>query len=346
MTPPKNNLFLVVPFLLVLFACHEMPGKKKLAVAFYNCENFFDTIPNPAKYDTEFTPQGKYHYTRQIYEQKLHNIATVLQSMDDGRGPAIAGLAEVENNTVLNQLISQPEIKKHNYKYVWIEGPDPRGINVALIYDPGLFRVIYSEPIHIDLNGQKGKTITRDILHVCGILLSDTLSVFVNHWPSRMGGESESNPKRVIAAWIEKETIEGLVRNKPNDKILLMGDFNDNPDDSSIAYILDAGDKTNEVKTSDLYNPFKVFYSFGNGTEFYDHKWNLFDQIILSGNFLKDTCKGLHFENAEIYKPDFLIDHSKGHEGEPHRSFIGAHWINGFSDHFPVIVYLSLSNPH
>jgi hypothetical protein len=340
----------VSAFVISISGCAQSTGedrgfiadnKNEIAIAFYNCENFFDTVHNPAKEDEEFTPEGKYHYTQKIYEQKLHNLATVIQSMGGEDGPAMVGMAEVENNTVLNDLIQQPEIEKRHYKFEWFDGPDPRGINVAMLYSPKYFKVIKAEPLYIDLTGVNGKSLTRDVLHVYGILSGDTVDVFVNHWPSRRGGEDESVPKRAIAAKVDRDAVDKVMKHNSNAKVIVMGDFNDNPTDNSITGILGAKGEQNEVSPSGLYDPFINIFKSGKGTEEYKHSWNLFDQVIISGSFLQNNQHKLHYDKAAIYKPDFIIDHYKGHEGEPHRSFVGTHWINGYSDHFPVILYLS-----
>jgi len=334
-----------IALLFVLTASATLPGcapgndAPQVGIAFYNCENLFDTIHNPNKDDVEFTPGGKYHYTQKIYEQKIHNIATVFQSMGGDDGPAIIGMAEVENSNVLNDLVRQPELAKRHYKYEWFDGPDPRGINVAMLYNPKLFRVLNSEPLHVDLSGMEGKIITRDVLHVQGILCGDTVHVFVNHWPSRTGGEEESAPKRGRAARVDKNAIDALLERNPATKIIVMGDFNDNPTDSSIAVILAAKGEQSKVSDTDLYNPWADIYKTGAGTEQFRDSWNLFDQIIVSGSLLQNKNHKLGYGKAEIYKPNFIIDHYKGHEGEPHRSFVGPHWINGYSDHFPVMLY-------
>jgi endonuclease/exonuclease/phosphatase family metal-dependent hydrolase len=332
----NKRLLLFCAMLAVSFSGCAQRKDGQVIVAFYNCENFFDTVHNPAKEDEEFTPDGKYHYTARIYGQKLHNIATVIQSMD---GPAIVGMAEVENNTVLQDLISQPEIFRRGYKYEWYDGPDPRGINVAMIYDPAVFRVLHSEPLHVDLTGVSGKSITRDVLHVCGILVGDTVDVFVNHWPSRRRGGQSSGPKRDIAAGIVRDAVAAVRHKSPGAHIIIMGDLNDNPVDSSIVETLGAKENKGEVRPGDLYDPWINIFKAGGGTEEYRHSWNLFDQIIISGNFLTTQKHKLHYVKAEIYKPDFIVDHYKGHDGEPHRSFVGTHWINGYSDHFPVLLY-------
>jgi len=342
---PRKVLLAFLCSALLFTSCAQKNSTHKVAIAFYNCENFFDPADNPAKDDDEFTPQGKYHYTQKVYEQKLHNIATVLQSMNGGDGPAIIGLAEVEDNTVLNDLVHQPELARRNYKYEWYDGPDPRGINVAMIYDPVLFVMLHSEPLHVDLSGVGGKSLTRDVLHVYGILNGDTVHVFVNHWPSRTGGEDESGPRRTIAAKVNRDTIDAIMNTDPGAKIIVMGDLNDNPADNSIATVLCAKTETSEVTATGLYNPWANIYKTGAGTEAFRGNWNLFDQVIISGAFLRNRNHKLLYEKAEIFRPDFIVDHYKGHEGEPHRSFAGTHWINGYSDHFPVILYLTNSKP-
>ncbi len=339
-----NTYKILIVFILLLVTslvgCAQKSDNHIISVAFYNCENFFDTVHNPAKEDEEFTPAGKYRYTTRVYEQKVHNLATVVQNMGGPNGPAILGMAEVENSTVLRDLIRQPELSGRGYKYEWFDGPDPRGINVAMLYNPQYFTVISADPLHVDLSGTGGKSVTRDILHVHGVLCSDTVDVFVNHWPSRRGGEDESGPKRAIAAQVAKNAIDAITKNAPNAKIILLGDLNDNPTDSSITYILGAKAEQAEVTATGLYDPWINIYKSGTGTEEYRHSWNLFDQIIVSGALLKNSNHKLQYSKAEIFKPDFIVDHYKGHEGEPHRSFVGTHWINGYSDHFPVVMYL------
>ena len=340
----RNTIFLVF---IVLAGCAPKAGDREVAIAFYNCENFFDTVHNPAKEDEEFTPGGKYHYTQAIYENKLHNIATVLQGMGGPDGPALIGLAEIENNIVLNDLVRQPEIAARRYKYEWYDGPDPRGINVALLYDPSRFRVLRSEALHVPLDelwnddGVAQRPVTRDVLHVYGILGNDSVHLFVNHWPSRRGEEEASGKKRAMAAGVERKAIDVVMAADPGAEVIVMGDFNDNPDDASITTILGAAGTASDVSATGLFDPFAAIYKSGLGTEVYQHNWNLFDQVMVSGRLLAGRTSKYHYDKAEIYKPDFITDHYEGHEDQPHRSFAGPHWINGYSDHFPVILYLA-----
>jgi len=341
------NIKLFIGALLLtafLSNCSRKGNGNHIVIAFYNCENFFDTVHNAGKDDEEFTPGGKYHYTEKIFHQKLHNIATVIQQIGGDSlpdGAAIVGLAEVENNTVLDALVGQPEIARRNYKYAWFDGPDPRGINVALLYNPAYFVLLKAEPLHVDLSGTEGKILTRDVLHVYGVLGGDTTHVFVNHWPSRIGGAEESEVKRERAARVVKSFTDSLFKIGSNMRVIVMGDFNDNPTDSSIAVVLGAKGEKNDAGATALYDPWMNLYKSGAGTEEYKHEWNLFDQIIVSGTFLQAKPQRWHYDRSEIFKPGFLTDHHKGREGEPYRSFAGTYWLNGYSDHFPVVLYLA-----
>ena len=322
-------------------ACDQAAGNHGISLVFYNCENFFDTIRDPSKNDIDFTPGGSYHYTTKIYEQKLHNIATVLQSMGEGKDhnrPALIGLAEIENETVIHDLVQQPEIARNRYRYIIYPGTDLRGINIALLYNPDCFHVITSKAIHVDLHTPG--SYTRDVLYVEGILLGDTVHVLVNHWPSRRGGENETDDKRSCAALTDKKIIGAITKASARAKIIVMGDFNDNPTNNSITNILGAVDDLKNDDNGQLFNPWTEQYKSGKGTEWYDHHWNLFDQILLSGKFLTKDDGYWHYKNAEIYNPAFMKDHHFGKEDAPYRSFAGTHWINGYSDHVPVIVHL------
>ena len=339
--PHRISLVAVAVWMLFVVGCTQRADNHRLAIGFYNCENFFDYTDNPLKDDEEFTPGGKFHYTRKIYESKLRNIATVIRSMDQGKGPVLLGLAEVENSRVLTDLINQPEIAAYHLRFEWFEGPDPRGINVALLYNPKYFRSLNANALRVDLRGCAGKSDTRDVLQVHGILIGDTVDIFVNHWPSRVVGVEESKQKRSIAAKVNRDAVLAITGKNAEAKIIVMGDFNDNPEDSSIKYTLAATDDAGTTHSCDLYNPWSRMHKKGVGTEVFRHTWNMFDQIIISKSLISNKNHKVHYDGAEIYKPDFLIDRYKGHEGEPHRSFAGTKWINGYSDHFPILVYLS-----
>jgi len=338
----------LITFLLLLAAAgaraKEEPAHYQItAVAFYNLENLFDTLDEPYKFDQDFTPGGANHYTSEIYHQKLHNLATVIQQLGTELtpdGPALIGTAEIENDRVLQDLIAQPEIRARQYHFVHFESPDRRGIDVALLYNPKYFRVLKAEALYTDIggSGQKGGK-TRDVLHVLGLLAGDTTHVFVNHWPSRRGGEAASAPLRAIAAKVSKRVIDSLMAINPGTKVLLMGDLNDDPTSPSVAKVLGAKGSRKKVKPGELYNPWAAFLAKGIGTLAYNDSWNLFDQIMLSSGWLDAQDGQWRFYKAEIFNRDFLKEKFGPYRGYPHRSFEGSTWLNGYSDHFPVILY-------
>ncbi len=338
----KINFIIVI--LLLNFTSFAQKEFKIMAIGFYNCENFFDTIHDTAKKDEDFTPNGSFHYTEEIYKQKLHNIATVIKEMGTDftpDGPAILGMAEVENDKVLNDLIAQPEIKSRNYKYVWFYTPDERGISTAMLYNPKYLTVLKAEPLHVPLETVKQKRPTRFVLHISGVLAGDTVHILVNHWPSRTGGEATTRPYRAVAAGVDKRIVDSLLGLNPSTKILIMGDLNDNPTDPSVTEVLEAKANKDKVDLTDIYNPWINIYKKGIGTENYNNEWNLIDQIMVSGAFLKNDNNKWKFYKNEIFNRSFLINKLGHSKGLPHRSFTAAHvWDNGYSDHFPVLIYL------
>ncbi|MBS1584460.1 MAG: hypothetical protein JSS82_02750 [Bacteroidetes bacterium] len=341
-----NRLLLLLLVFSTCFTVTCVAQKKNyhvVAVAFYNCENFFDTKDDPNKNDEEFTPKGAYHYTDEIFQQKAHNLATVLEKLGTELtpdGPAFVGVAEVENSGSLDALISQPEIRDRHYKYVIFYGPDERGINTGFIYNPKYFTVLDAQPYHVNLGGSGGKETTRDILRVSGLLLGDTVHVLVNHWPSRRGGEAASAPKRAIAAAVDRKIVDSLMHANPESRVFIMGDLNDDPTSPSVVKVLGASGDRNKVEKNGIYNPWVAFYKKGIGTLAWDNSWNLFDQIMFTAPLLKKDDAHWQYYKAEVFNKDFLIQSNGEYKGSPHRSFSGTTWINGYSDHFPTIVYL------
>jgi hypothetical protein len=313
------------------------------AVAFYNLENLFDTENDPTKNDDDFTPSGAYNYTEEIYKKKLHNLAFVLSQLATDKipdGPAIIGVSEVENEKVLLDLVAQPELKNRNLRVIHFDSPDYRGIDVGMLYNPKYFKVLAAKALPVEISENGRKEATRDVLYVTGKLGEDTVHVFVNHWPSRRGGEAATVWKRAKAAAVSKTVIDSLMKINPNTKAIIMGDLNDDPIDPSVAKTLGAVDKE-KVKPGGLFNPWITFYKNGVGTLGYNDSWNLFDQIILSAGFANTKAKGWQYYKAEIFNRKFLKNQFGQYKGYPHRSFVGSTWQDGYSDHFPTIIYLT-----
>lgn len=333
-------------FICITMASRGFAQKEQVmvsAVAFYNLENLFDTINDPNKFDEDFTPKGSYHYTDTIYQKKLHNMATVLAQLATETipvGPSLVGVAEIENDKVLQDLLHQPELQPRKWKIVHFESPDSRGIDVALFYNPKYFKVIKAMalPVIIVDNGKTEHT--RDVLYVVGKLGADTVHVFVNHWPSRRGGEAATVWKRAKAASVSKGIIDSIAKINPLALAIVMGDLNDDPIDPSITKTLGAVGDKGKVLPGGLYNPWVTFYKQGIGTLGYNDSWNLFDQIMVSYGFLQNQGNHWQFYRAEIFNRKFLKNQFGKYKGYPHRSYSGTRWIDGYSDHFPTIVYL------
>ncbi|WP_345077154.1 endonuclease/exonuclease/phosphatase [Nemorincola caseinilytica] len=336
-------MILAILSVTVCYAASAQQKLKVIAIGSYNCENLFDTVDDTAKKDEDFTPNGAYSYTQEVYTQKLHNIATVLEKIGTDvtpDGAAVIGLVEIENSTVLADLVAQKEIKHRNYKYCWFPTPDERGISTAMLYNPKYFKLIAAETLPVPLETIGQKRPTRAVLHVYGVLAGDTVHILVNHWPSKSGGEARSAPGRMLAAKVNKHLIDSLMAIRPDTRILLMGDLNDNPTGEPVKEVLQAKADKDDVTMKDLFNPWINIYKKGMGTESYRGEWGLIDQIMLSGSFVENNT-GWRYYRAEIFNKEFLTNKLGKDKGLPHRSFtIAQVWDNGYSDHFPVLVYL------
>lgn len=314
-------------------------------VAFYNVENLFDTINDRYRYDNDFTPNGLYRYTSKIYWDKIAKLSQVIAQIgveEHAMKPVIIGLCEVETRGVLVDLIRQKALKQVNYEIIHYDSPDERGIDVALLYQKQHFKEVKHQVFALRLLENDGRTdSTRDQLVVSGLLDGDPLYFIINHWPSRRGGALASAPKRIAAAKLSMRLIDSIREFDHDAKILLMGDFNDDPDDRSLRKTLDAKANKHELTTYfDLYNPMAVMHRKGFNTLVYRDNVNLFDQIILSQPLLDQDFSSYRFYKAGIFNKDFMIKDYGRYKGYPYRSFEQTTYIGGYSDHFPVFVYL------
>ena len=332
---------LIVLNLLLLFSLSSNAQGKKYALysaAFYNLENLFDYTHDQGKDDYEFLPDGKNEWDSIKYVSKLHNMAQVISQLARDKqpeGPAFIGVAEVENRKVLEALVKQPALASTGYQFVHYEGPDKRGIDCGLIYNPALFQVTTSK---LDLYVNPNDTVhkTRGFLIVSGILANEKVTVIVNHWPSR-GADS---PARILAGQQVRVLKDSLLTADPASKVIIMGDMNDDPMDESMSQALGAKREIKDVEQGGLYNPWWNTLAKGMGTLTYRGKWNLFDQIVVSSNLLGDDRSTLKFCQNEIFYRDFMIEQEGKYKGSPKRTFGGSTWLNGYSDHLPTIIYL------
>lgn len=364
----KKNLFSFLVLMLALTAVAGQADEKRYAlygVAFYNQENLFDTIHDAGKNDYEFLPQGSFKWGGMKYNAKLKNMSTVLSQLCADKlpqGAAVIGLSEVENRRVLEDLLKQPALAGRGYEIVHYEGPDRRGVDCAFFYNPRFFTLENSMLVpyyyldkkqpdvdlgfYVDAEGRvraheelRGDTtyITRGFLVMSGKLGGEDVHFIVNHWPSRAAG-SEARERAGVQV---KALKDALLRQTPGSKVIIMGDMNDDPNNKSMTEALGCKHKKEGVRENDLYNPWwDMLYKTGQGTLLYDGKWNLFDQIVFTGNLLGNDRSSLKFYRNEIFLRDWLFQQEGRYKGNPLRTHAGGVWLNGYSDHLPTIIYL------
>lgn len=335
----------IVLFLLYFFVTISSAAPEKTdiyGVGFYNLENLFDTIHDKGKNDYEFLPGGVKKWSSERYYSKIGCVATVLNAMGADvlpDGMAVVGVCEVENARVLNDLVRHEKLSSRGWKFVHVDGPDERGVDCALLYNPRLFRPLSSRLVPYTSTDSEVVYKSRGFLVVEGLLGGERVHLIVNHWPSRYG----KSPLRERAGVLVREIKDSIISKVHDAKVLIMGDMNDNPDDRSMSVSLGAMRHKGDVKSSgDLYNPWWDIYA-GNrcGSYKYQGKWNLYDQIVLSANLLGAGNGKLKFWRAEVFSRDFLFHHKGRYKGSLKRTFAGNVWLNGYSDHLPVVVYLN-----
>ena len=304
-------------------------------IAFYNVENLFDIHDDEFTNDDAFLPTADKKWTAKRYKNKLRKLGFAISNIgkiENGNHPALIGLAEVENAHVLDDLLASKHLKELSYDFVHYDSKDERGIDVALLYDTDFFAPNHSEIFSIELFKDDGTIdYTRDILLVSGDFEGDPIHIIINHWSSRREGEKETEHKRLTASKKVGEIIEQLKTNDTDAKIIVMGDFNDDPSSLSIRQL---------VSGYDLFNPMETLLSYNRGTTSRHFKWNLFDQILFSTNFFEHKKSHLKFMSANIFDDKFLKLFNGKYKGSPFRTYVGKKYKGGYSDHFPVYVTL------
>jgi len=341
---PMRKILLAVLFVVPVLAFSQKKTVKASIIAFYNLENYYDTIDNPIIDDQEFLPSGPKHYDSKIYWDKIGKLASVLSLIGTDvtpLGPTLIGVAEIENDTVLNDLVNHPLLKSRGYKFVHYDSKDARGVDVGLLYNPKYFTVEASDKLFVQLpGGSKDAYYTRDILWVKGKLDGETIHVYVNHWPSRRGGEERSAPARAAAASVAKNHMDSIARVSGYQKVVIMGDLNDDPVSPSVTEVLGAKGKIKDVREGGLFNPWWELYKSGIGTLAYQDNWNLFDQIMISYPWLKKEQDGWYFQKQYIFNREFMMENVGRYKGYPMRTWDGNTYRGGYSDHFPTYIVL------
>lgn len=330
---------------LALHGCAQSSDTRlvPMVVGFYNLENLFDTIDQPEVNDQEFLPEGTNQWTGARYREKLGHMAHVVGEMGTNVQPggiAVLGVSEVENGGVLEDLVHTSPLKERGFKAVSHEGPDARGVDVGLIYNPKFFTLLSQKAYRLSMPEDTAFK-TRDQLLVTGLLDGDTIHVIVNHWPSRRGGEKRSSPKRCAAADLGRHIVDSLLARNPNARILHMGDLNDDPVDASLQkHLRVVGDKQH-VNGTLLYGPMMELYKNGIGSLAWQDCWNLFDQISLSPALVTGAGGHYRYHSVRIFNQPYLRQKDGAFAGYPLRTYVGSQYQGGYSDHFPVFVVLT-----
>ena len=308
-------LFFIIPFFL--FSQNE----KEIFTMFYNVENLFDTINNPLTEDDEFLPGSKKKWNTNRYNQKINQLTKVFSSINNGYQPNLIGLCEVENKNVIQDLLKTSFFQKHNYTIIHQESADNRGIDCAILFDHN-FQLLKHEFIKIQIPNASRPT--RDIIYVQLQLEEEIVNIFINHWPSRWGGQEKTNYKRVFTARVLRNYIDKYI--DPTQSLIIMGDLNDYPSNESLKNILVKDDFFNLMDTDKLK---------GMGSYNYKGDWNFLDHIIVSKNFLNQKNK-IHISDYGVFKEEWLLYRNKENQLYPSRTYGGTNWYGGFSDHLAI----------
>jgi hypothetical protein len=310
----------------------------KASIAFYNLENLFDTEDDPDILDDEFTPSGIKQWNPKRYKNKLRKLSTVISKIGaaETQGPpSLIGVAEVENRIVLQALTQTKTLSPYDYGVVHYDSPDERGIDVGLLYRKEHFTVSSSATINVYVENDPGvRDYTRDILHVEGEFFGHPVHILVNHWPSRRTGADETTYKRIAVAQRCREIMEEIQASNPDARMIIMGDFNDGPHSESVK---------NHLVQHDFYNPMIFLNTRYEGSLNHKFEWYLFDQIILSTNFMRLHRNPLRYNESKIYNDVSLTEFSGKFKGNPFRTYAGKRYLGGYSDHFPVYTVFDIN---
>ena len=314
--------------------------KQRYTIAFYNLENLFDPEQNKNTLDSDYTPTGIKNWTQERYRRKLAKLSKTIIGIGDEKHlypPVLIGVAEAENNSVLQALVDTDPMEDLDYGFIHFDSPDERGIDTGLIYRKKFFKVLDSEPLALMVNNAGGiRDTTRDILYVKGELNKELVHVFVNHWPSRRDGDVETEYKRVIAAKEIIQKIESIRMQEVDPNIIVMGDFNDDPSSKSMQVLKEGASLFNAMETLHIPD--------SRGTSVYGGKWNMFDQVLISNSFLNYEKNTHSFDTAGIYDHKSLKEKKGKYKDTPYRTFVSHRYTGGYSDHFPVYTVFTFNS--
>lgn len=338
----------ILVFLFFAISLTVYAQTKPYKIVFYNLENFFDTVNDPEVLDDEFTPEGPKKWTQDKYDKKLHNMERVffdIAAINKGY-PVVIGVSEVENRNVLEDIVAAPKLAPANYRIVHHDSPEARGVDVAFFYRADVFKLEGEKAIRTIIPSLPNFK-TRDILTMWGKIDGEDFLFMVGHWPSRLGGKEASEYKRIAVGEQMRSIADSVKQIRPDVKVVLMGDFNDDPTDPSITQGLGAKLKVKELQKGDYYAPYASMLKAGYGTLAYGDAWNIFDNVVVTENLVNDTTDKLKIQKApgskfygNIFKRHYMVQKEGQYKGYPLRTYVGNNFQGGYSDHFPVYIYI------
>ncbi|MFQ3579780.1 MAG: endonuclease [Bacteroidales bacterium] len=347
-----NRLMIIVLLFVIIYKglfsqplpILETESRKQFRIMSYNVENLFDTIDDPVKQDEEFLPSGPKFWNEKKITKKLFDIYKVIMAVGEGGLPAIVGFCEIENRNVLNQLIYRTPLYSLGYRIIHYESPDTRGVDVAILYNKNVFDTIFTAPIRIQYPPTLSTRTTRDILYVKGVFSkTDTVHIYMNHWPSKFGGAKETEPLRMFVGELLRAHTDSVMKSEHCAKIVIMGDLNDEPNEPSLTRGLKAINEWDKVEHNQLYN---LSYRLEHEEKKWTHKFGaltgIIDIFIVSGCLL-DTTSPLFClpTDTDVFYSDFLLEDDEKFTGKkPFRTYIGFTYHGGYSDHLPIFLDL------
>ncbi len=338
----------ILVFLFFAISLTVYAQTKPYKIVFYNLENFFDTVNDPEVLDDEFTPEGPKKWTQDKYDKKLHNMERVFFDIAaiNKDYPVVIGVSEVENRNVLEDIVAAPKLAPANYRIVHHDSPEARGVDVAFFYRADVFKLEGEKAIRTIIPSLPNFK-TRDILTMWGKIDGEDFLFMVGHWPSRLGGKEASEYKRIAVGEQMHSIADSVKQIRPDVKVVLMGDFNDDPTDPSITQGMGAKLKVKELQKGDYYAPYASMLKAGYGTLAYGDAWNIFDNIVVTENLVNDTTDKLKIQKApgskfygNIFKRHYMVQKEGQYKGYPLRTYVGNNFQGGYSDHFPVYIYI------
>lgn len=343
-----KRLLSILPIMVLMVATATAQDKPYM-VAFWNLENLFDIYDDPETHDDEFTPDGVKQWNEIKYQKKLSNLERVLFDIAAIQRdyPIVIGVSEIENRSVLEDLVAQPKLAGANYRICHYDSPDARGVDVAFLYRADIFKLEGSDNIKLEV-AELPNFRTRDFVVMWGTIDDEPFYFLVSHWPSRLGGKEASQFKRDACASQIRAIKDSLLAANPATKVIVMGDLNDDATDDSIVEVMGAKGKIKELEKGDFFNPFYQMLKAGHGTLAYQDAWNLFDNICVTENLINDEAGKLHLVKGNgnkfwgnIFHRPYMFQQEGQYKGYPLRTFVTNNFQNGFSDHFPVYIYIS-----